>query len=89
MVGTSALILLFALFAWRGYRVAAHARDAYGFLLAFGFTSLVVWTVAINMAVVTGLLPATGIPLPFISYGGSNLLFNMIGVGVILSVSRG
>ena len=88
LIGTIALILLFALFAWRGFRIAMASPDAYGTVLASGITCSIIFQAIINMGVVTATLPFTGIPLPFISFGGSSLVFSMAGVGLLLAVSR-
>jgi cell division protein FtsW len=69
--------------------IAYSHRESYEFLLAFGITSAIVWGAIFNIAVVTGLLPSTGITLPFISYGGSSLLSNSIMAGILLNLSRG
>lgn len=87
-VGAIFVILLFFILAWRGYKVALTCPDAFGSLLAVGITTMVVFQAFINMGVVTGLLPVTGISLPFISYGGSSLLLSMVGIGVLLNISR-
>ncbi|MDD2400612.1 MAG: putative lipid II flippase FtsW [Clostridia bacterium] len=87
-VGCFLVILLFFLIAWRGYRIALTCPDVFGSLLATGITTMIVLQAFMNMGVVTGLLPITGISLPFISYGGSSLLFSMLGVGILLNVSR-
>lgn len=87
-VGAFLVILLFFFIAWRGYRIALSCPDAFGSYLAIGITSTIVFQAFINMAVVTGLLPITGISLPFISYGGSSLLFSMLGMGILLNISR-
>lgn len=87
-LGTSTLILLFFFFAWRGYRVALNAPDAFGSLLACGITTMIALQAVINIAVVTATIPITGIPLPFLSSGGSSLLFTMTGVGILLNISR-
>lgn len=87
-IGALFVILLFFLIAWRGYRIALKCPDAFGSYLAVGLTTGIVFQAFINMGVVTGLLPVTGISLPFISYGGSNLLFSMLGMGIILNISR-
>src|SRR5256885_16387223 len=73
LIGTTGVLALFALFTYRGYRVALKAPDAFGSLLAAGVTTWVAFQALINIAAVTGTLPTTGIPLPFISYGGSSL----------------
>lgn len=87
-IGALLVIILFLLFAWRGFKIAINAPDTFGSLLAAGVTIMVIFQAAINIGVVSGLLPVTGITLPFISYGGSSLLFTMIGVGLLLNVSR-
>ncbi len=87
-VGALLVILLFFLLAWRGYRTALRCPDLFGSFLAAGITTTIVFQAFINIGVVTGLLPVTGISLPFISYGGSSLLFSMIGVGILLNISR-
>lgn len=87
-IGCTFLIFLFLLFIWRGYRIAIQCKDPFGSLLAAGLTTMIALQAAINLAVVTGSIPTTGIPLPFISYGGSSLLFTLTSVGVILNISR-
>lgn len=87
-LGASLVIALFLLFAWRGFRIAINAPDNYGSLLAAGITIMIIFQAAINIGVVSGALPVTGITLPFISYGGSSLLFTMVGVGLLLNISR-
>lgn len=87
-VGATIVILLFFLFAWRGFRVAMGAPDAFTGFLAVGLTAMVCIQAMINMGVVSGVLPVTGITLPFLSYGGTSLVFTMLGVGVLLNVSR-
>jgi len=87
-VGASLVVLTFFLFAWRGFRVAMRAPDAYMGFLAVGLTAMVSIQAMINMGVVSGVLPVTGITLPFISYGGTSLVFTMVGVGVLLNISR-
>lgn len=87
-IGVFVVLALFLLFAWRGFRIAINAPDSFGSLLATGLTTMIVFQAAINIGVVSGALPVTGITLPFISYGGSSLLFTMIGVGLLLNISR-
>lgn len=87
-VGASLVVLIFFLFAWRGFRVAMRAPDAFMGFLAVGLTAMISIQAMINMGVVSGVLPVTGITLPFISYGGTSLVFTMIGVGVLLNISR-
>ncbi|MGH2461491.1 MAG: FtsW/RodA/SpoVE family cell cycle protein, partial [Chloroflexota bacterium] len=88
LVGTLAIILLFGFIALRGYRVALRAPDTYGALLAAGVTSWLVVQALINIAVVTATVPFTGIPLPFVSFGGSSLIVSLMAVGLLLNVSR-
>lgn len=87
-VGALLVLVLYALFLWRGTRAALRAGDPYASYLAMGITGLVVGQAALNMAVVSGLLPTTGVPLPFVSFGGSSLTLTLFGVGVLLNVSR-
>lgn len=86
--GTSAIVGLFTLLAFRGIRVALRHPQPFGRLFAFGCTFLLVSQAVLNMAVVLGLLPTKGLPLPFISYGGSALVMSSIYAGVLLSLSR-
>lgn len=88
LLGTGAVVLLFALFAVRGYRAARRAPDRYGSLLAAGITTMILVQAIINIGVTSGVLPVTGVPLPFVSFGGSSMLFTMIGVGVLLNISQ-
>ncbi len=87
-VGAMVVILLFVLLIVRGYWIALHARDRFGMLVAGGLTTLLALQVFLNIGVVTNLLPATGISLPFFSYGGTALLIQLFEMGVILSISR-
>jgi cell division protein FtsW len=87
LIGTSAVLSLFALVAYRGYRVALKAPDAFGSLLACGVTTWIALQALINIATVTVTLPTTGIPLPFISYGGSSLALTLLAVGILMNVS--
>jgi cell division protein FtsW len=88
MIGCLTLIGLYALLALRGYRIVQLAPDKFGRFLALGVTCWITFQAVINMAVVTGTIPFTGIALPFISVGGSSLVTCMLGVGIMLSVSR-
>jgi len=81
-------VLLFVLFAWRGYRIAKNASDFFGKLLAFGITSWIIFQAFINIATMLSLIPLTGVPLPFISYGGSSLIINLTAIGVLLNISK-
>jgi cell division protein FtsW len=87
-VGTMLVLLLFALFLWRGTRAAVRAGDPYAGYLAMGIVALVVGQAALNTAVVSGLFPTTGVPLPFVSFGGSSLIITLFSAGVLLNVSR-
>jgi len=88
LIGGAFIILLFVIFLWRGIKIAVTAKDMYGTILGIGITSVVGVQAIINIAVVTGSMPVTGVPLPFISYGGSALVFNMIAMGILLNISR-
>ncbi|MDP4088074.1 MAG: stage V sporulation protein E [Bacillota bacterium] len=88
LIGCIFLIMLFVIFVWRGIRTAINAKDTYGTLLATGITSIIAVQAIINIAVVTGSMPVTGVPLPFISYGGSSLVINLAAMGVLLNISR-
>jgi cell division protein FtsW len=83
-----AVLALFAFLAWRGITIARNAPDRFSGLVAAGVTVVIVVQALLNIAVVTGSLPATGVPLPFVSYGGSSLLFSLVGVGLLLNVAR-
>lgn len=88
LVGAVLLLILFGLLVWRGLKIALKAPDKFGFLLALGLTLQIGVQVAINVAVVSNLLPNTGISLPFFSYGGTSLVVLMAQMGVVLSISR-
>lgn len=88
LIGCVCIIMLFIVFIWRGIQVAMKARDTYGTLLAVGITSVIAVQCLINIAVVTGSMPVTGVPLPFISYGGTSLVINMVAMGILLNISR-
>ena len=87
-VGAIGILILFVLLILRGYWIAIHARDRFGTLVAAGLTTKLAIQVFFNIGVVSGLLPPTGISLPFFSYGGTALLLQLFEMGVILSVSR-
>ena len=87
-IGAMLILVLFALLIIRGYWLALHARDRYGSLVIIGLTSLLAIQVFLNVAVVTNLVPCTGISLPFFSYGGTALWMQLVEMGIILSVSR-
>ncbi len=87
-MGTAAILILFFLLAARGMSIARRASDDFGYLLAFGITFSIFAGFLINAGVVVGLLPTTGLPMPFLSYGGSSLIFSALGIGILLNVSR-
>lgn len=87
-VGALFVLALFLLFAWRGYTIALKSPDLFSYYLAFGITSIILLQAVLNVAVVTGLVPATGIPLPFFSSGGSSLLLTLSMCGLLMNLSR-
>ncbi len=87
-IGATFVLLLFCVLLWRGIRIALKAPDLYGSLLAVGIIGMIAIQVMINIAVVTGIMPVTGITLPFLSYGGSSLTLMLVSVGVLLNISR-
>ncbi|WP_078430658.1 stage V sporulation protein E [Alkalihalobacterium alkalinitrilicum] len=87
-IGGAVIILLFGILMWRGIRVALGAPDLFGSFLAVGIIAMVAIQVMINIGVVIGLMPVTGITLPFISYGGSSLTLMLVAIGVLLNISR-
>ncbi|MGH9467155.1 MAG: putative lipid II flippase FtsW [Terriglobales bacterium] len=87
-IGCALVVIAFVIFLWRGLAIARRAPDGFGRLLAIGVTAMIVIQALINFSVVTSLVPNKGIPLPFISYGGSSLLFSLAAVGMLLSVSQ-
>lgn len=87
-IGATLIIVLFLLFAARGYMIAKNSRDCFGSLLAAGITTMILVEAIINIAVVTSSMPVTGITLPFISFGGSSLIFKLMSVGVLLNISK-
>ena len=87
-IGCAVVIALFAVFIWRGILISMKAKDCFGSLLAVGITSLIGLQAIMNIAVVTSSMPATGISLPFFSYGGTSLLILLCCVGILLNISR-
>ncbi len=87
-IRTSLMIILFMILAWRGFKIARKAPDIFGRLVACGITSLLVFQALINISAMIGLLPLTGIPLPFISHGGTSLVISLAGIGILLNISR-
>ena len=88
LIGATAVLLCFAIVAWRGFRVALLAPDAFGAFLALGLTTMVAIQAFMNISVVLGLMPTKGTPLPFVSAGGSSLVINLVGMGILLNVSQ-
>ncbi len=88
LIGATVVTICFCVIAWRGLRVALRAPDAFGAFLALGLTAMVAVQAFINISVVLGLMPTKGIPLPFVSNGGSSLLINLLGMGILLNVSQ-
>jgi cell division protein FtsW len=79
---------LFLILGWRGFRIAFKAQDYFGFFLAFGIISTIMLGFMINACVICGILPTTGLPLPFLSYGGTSLFLNLLGIGILSNISR-
>jgi len=88
MIGCLFLITLFIVLAWRGYLIAKKAPDMFGRLLATGITTWFVFQAFINIAAISALIPLTGVPLPFVSYGGTALIFSMGAMGILLNISK-
>ena len=87
-VGVLVVLALFTIFLWRGVKIATHAPDLFGSLLAMGITCWIMIQMIINILVVTSSMPVTGMPLPFFSYGGTSLIFLLSGIGILLNISR-
>jgi cell division protein FtsW len=88
LVGTTAILVCFCVIAWRGLRIATRAEDSFGAFLAIGLTTMIAVQALVNISVVLGLLPTKGIALPLVSAGGSSLLINLLGMGVLLNISQ-
>ena len=88
LIGSTVLLACFCVITWRGMRTAMRAPDRFGAFLALGLTTMVGFQAFFNISVVLGLLPTKGIPLPLVSYGGSSLLINLVGMGMLLNVSQ-
>lgn len=87
-IGSTMLLVLFALFAFRGYRIASHSPDLFGMLLVVGFITLIMTQALLNIAAMLALTPLSGLPLPFISHGGTALLATLTAIGIVLNVSK-
>jgi cell division protein FtsW len=88
LLGATVIVALFALLIWRGLRIGLHAPDPFGAFLGLGLTIMLATQTIVNLGVVTGTLPTKGLPLPFISFGGSALLMTMFSAGVLLNISQ-
>jgi cell division protein FtsW len=88
LLGALSVLAMFALLAWRGYRIALLSKDRFSSFLAFGLTSALCLQALLNMAVATGLVPTTGVTLPFFSAGGSSLFTTLIMCGLLVNLSR-
>ena len=87
-MGVATVVVLFGILVIRGIRIALNARDLYSTYLAMGISCFIGLQVLINMGVVMGLLPTKGLTLPLISYGGSSLVINMLGIGILLNIAQ-
>ncbi len=87
-IGGVAVILMFVFASWRGFRIANRARDGFGRLLAIGITAWISVQTIINLSAMVALMPLTGVPLPFVSYGGSSLIIMLAAVGILLNISK-
>ncbi len=88
LIGAVGVIVLMGFLVWRGLRTAMRAADGYGALLALGITVWIAYQTLINLAVITAVIPFTGMPMPFLSYGGSSMVMILVGVGILLNISR-
>jgi cell division protein FtsW len=88
LIGASGILICFVIVAWRGLQISIRAQDTFGSLVALGITTMVAAQALVNMSVVLGLMPTKGIPLPLVSNGGSSLLVNLLGMGVLLNISQ-
>jgi cell division protein FtsW len=88
IIGATGILICFCVIAWRGLRIAMRAEDSFGSFVALGLTTMIAVQAFVNMSVVLGLMPTKGIPLPLMSFGGSSLLINLLGMGVLLNISQ-
>lgn len=88
LLGTTAMVIAFGVIAWRGLRASLTAPDRFGSLLGVGLTMMIALQAMVNMTVVTGMAPTKGLPLPFVSAGGTSLLMNLIAMGILLNISQ-
>lgn len=82
------IIVLFSLLLWQGLRIVSRTKDVFGFFLGLGITMMFGLQSIMNIAVVSGIIPTKGIPLPFLSTGGSSLLFSMLGIGILVNIAK-
>ena len=87
LIGCLTLLFLYFLFLLWGFNISYSCRDIFGSILAFGITIMIFWQIFINVGMVMGLMPVVGVPLPLISYGGSSVITNMVGIGILLNIS--
>lgn len=88
LIGALALVVLFSVFALRGFKIAKNSPDDFGKLLGIGITSWVIFQAFINICAIIAIIPLTGVPLPFISYGGTSIVFLLAGVGILMNISK-
>jgi cell division protein FtsW len=88
LIGATVVVACFCVITWRGLRIALRAPDRFGAFVAIGLTTMVAFQAFFNISVVLGLVPTKGIPLPFVSAGGSSLVVNLLGMAVLLNVSQ-
>jgi cell division protein FtsW len=88
IIGATGILVCFCVIAWRGLRISMRAEDSFGSFVALGLTTMIAVQAFVNISVVLGLMPTKGIPLPLMSFGGSSLLINLLGMGVLLNISQ-
>jgi len=88
LFGCLVVITLLVLFVWRAFKISSEAQEPFGALLAAGIGTWIAFEALLNISVMTAVIPFTGVPLPFISYGGSNLVTVLAAVGLLMSISR-
>jgi len=88
IVGTASVLILFALFLWQGMRISFNCRDLFGKFLSLGIVSMITLEAIINISAGTGSIPTKGLPLPFISYGGTSLMLHIVSVGILLNIAK-
>ncbi len=87
-IGGMTIIVVFSLLLWQGLRIVSRTKDVFGFFLGLGITMMFGLQSIMNIAVVSGIIPTKGIPLPFLSTGGSSLLFSMLGIGILVNIAK-